>query len=65
MSNTPIEIPADLKNVLELVYIGDSLHIRCRYRGKDGRECGALFFNLKDAIRHLVMHDNRYKRYLQ
>lgn len=65
MSNERIpEIPAELRPVLEIVYEGNSPHIRCKYRGKDGRECGALFFSLKDAIRHLMTHDNKYRRFL-
>ncbi|KUO79620.1 MAG: hypothetical protein RXN89_00145 [Vulcanisaeta sp.] len=64
MSGTFPEIPGDLRSVLEIVYEGEAAHIRCKYRGKDGKECGALFFSLEDAIRHLATHDSRYKRYL-
>lgn len=59
------EIPAELKPVLEIVYEGNAPHIKCKYRGgKDGKECGALFFSLSDAIRHLITHDNKYRRFL-
>ncbi len=58
------EIPAELRPVLEIVYEGDAPHIRCKYRDKDGKECGALFFSLSDAVRHLAMHDSKYRRFL-
>ncbi|ADY00400.1 MAG: hypothetical protein ACP5GZ_00225 [Vulcanisaeta sp.] len=58
------EIPAELRPLLEIVYEGNAPHIRCKYRGRDGKECGALFFNLGDAIRHLITHDGKYRRFL-
>ncbi|WP_069808005.1 hypothetical protein [Vulcanisaeta thermophila] len=65
MSNVNIEIPTELRPVLEVVSEGDAYHIKCRYRDKSGRECGALFFNLSDAIRHLVTHDSKYRSFLR
>ncbi|MFB6471022.1 MAG: hypothetical protein TU36_007325 [Vulcanisaeta sp. AZ3] len=59
------EIPGELRSVLETVSEGNTVHIKCRYRGRDGRECGVLFFSLKDAIRHLITHDDKYRRFLQ
>ncbi|WP_054857613.1 hypothetical protein [Vulcanisaeta sp. JCM 16159] len=58
------EIPAELRPVLEVVHEGNAPHIRCKYRGKDGKECGALFFSLSDAVRHLTTHDSKYRRFL-
>ena len=58
------EIPSELRPVLEITYDGNAPHIKCKYRGRDGKECGALFFSLSDAIRHLVTHDSKYRRFL-
>ncbi len=52
-----VELPKELRPILEVVNDGIAAHIRCR-------ECGALFFSLKDAIRHIVTHDSRYRKFL-
>jgi len=57
-----VEIPTDLKPVLELAREGNSEHIRCKYREANGKECGVLFFTIEDAIHHLATHDERYRR---
>ena len=59
------QIPAELKAHLEVTVEGGSRHIKCRYRDRLGRECGALFFTLQDAVRHLATHDDRYRRFLR
>ncbi|OYT26881.1 MAG: hypothetical protein B6V02_00825 [Thermoprotei archaeon ex4572_64] len=58
-----MHIPEELKHVLEVISNGKSRHIKCKYQTRRG-ECGCLFFNLKDAIMHLVTHDEKYKRFL-
>lgn len=58
-----MEIPNELRSTLEVVDEGNCKHIKCRYRVKKGSECGALFVSLEDAIRHLIIHDERYKKY--
>ena len=60
-----MEIPSELKSVLEVVEEGGIKHIKCKYRTKSGSECGTLFLSLADAIRHLVTHDDRFRRYLK
>ena len=60
-----MEIPSELKSVLEIVEEGGVKHIKCKYRTRSGSECGALFFSLVDAIRHLITHDERFRRYLK
>ncbi|GGI72612.1 hypothetical protein GCM10007112_06810 [Vulcanisaeta souniana JCM 11219] len=63
-SNNPTEIPVELRPVLEMTYEGNTAHIKCKYVDRDGKECGALFFNLNDAVRHLITHDNKYRKFL-
>jgi len=62
-----LEIPPELKHLLELYEEGGVVHIRCKWRSpRTGKECGALFFSLEDAIRHVVTHDpERLKKYLK
>ena len=57
-----MEIPSELKSVLEIIEEGGIKHIRCKYRTRSGSECGALFLSLVDAIRHLITHDERFRR---
>ncbi len=65
ISNVTLEIPPELKQYLEIVEEGGARHIRCKWRSSRGSECGALFFSLEDAIRHLVTHDpERLRKYL-
>ncbi len=59
-----MEIPSELRSVLEVVEEGGVKHIRCKYRAHAGDVCNTYFINILDAIRHLVTHDERYKRYL-
>jgi len=60
-----LEIPPELKQYLEIVEDGGTLHIKCKWRSTRGTECGALFFSLEDAVRHLVTHDpERLRKYL-
>ena len=63
-SNNLPEIPVELRPALEITYEGGAAHIKCKYVGRDGKECGALFSNLSDAIRHLITHDNKYRKFL-
>lgn len=65
MSSTGIEIPTELKPVLEIVNEGGAYHIKCKYRDRSGKECGTLFFSLSDAIRHLITHDTKYRAFLK
>ena len=64
------EVPPELRQYIEIVEEGGFKHYKCKWRSsRTGKECGALFFSLKDAIRHLVTHDpeklRKYLRYLK